>query len=115
MADAQQEPEWFTTTPAKAMPKAIANAGITTQDVDFFEINEAFSVVALANMKDMGITHKQTNVFGGAVSIGHPIGCSGARITITLLSVLQQKGGRYGCAGICNGGGGASAIVIEKL
>ena len=115
MADAQQAPEWFTTTPAKAMPKAIAQAGLQISDVDYFEINEAFSVVALANMKDLNITHEQTNVYGGAVSIGHPIGCSGARILITLLSVLQQKEGRYGCAGICNGGGGASAVVIEKL
>lgn len=114
-ADAQQAPEWFTTTPSKAMPKAIQNAGLTTGDIDFFEINEAFSVVALANMKDMGITHEQTNVFGGAVAIGHPIGCSGARIVITLLSVLEHKNARYGCASICNGGGGASAMVIERL
>ena len=91
MADAQQAPEWFTTTPAKAMPKAIAQAGLQISDVDYFEINEAFSVVALANMKDLNITHEQTNVYGGAVSIGHPIGCSGARILITLLSVLQQR------------------------
>jgi acetyl-CoA C-acetyltransferase len=114
-ADAQQTPEWFTTAPGKAMPKAIEQAGLTTTDIDYFEINEAFSVVALANMKDLNITHEQTNVFGGAVAIGHPIGCSGARIIITLLSVLEQKGGRYGCAGICNGGGGASAMVVEKL
>lgn len=114
-ADAQQTPEWFTTAPAKAMPKAIEQAGLKVSDIDYFEINEAFSVVALANMKDLNITHEQTNVFGGAVSIGHPIGCSGARIVITLLSVLEQKGGKYGCAGICNGGGGASAMVVEKL
>lgn len=114
-ADAQQTPEWFTTAPAKAMPKAIEQAGLKVSDIDYFEINEAFSVVALANMKDLGITHEQTNVFGGAVSIGHPIGCSGARIVITLLSVLEQKGGKYGCAGICNGGGGASAMVVEKM
>jgi acetyl-CoA C-acetyltransferase len=114
-ADAQQAPEWFTTTPSKAMPKAIHQAGLTTADIDFFEINEAFSVVALANMKDMGITHEQTNVFGGAVAVGHPIGCSGARIVITLLSVLEHKNARFGCASICNGGGGASAMVIERL
>lgn len=114
-ADAQQAPEWFTTTPAKAMPKAIAAAGLQVSDIDYFEINEAFSVVALANMKDMGISHDKTNIYGGAVSIGHPIGCSGARITITLLSALINNNARYGCAGICNGGGGASAIVIERL
>lgn len=114
-ADAQQAPEWFTTTPAKAMPKAIAAAGLQVSDIDYFEINEAFSVVALANMKDLGITHDKTNIYGGAVSIGHPIGCSGARITITLLSALINNNARYGCAGICNGGGGASAIVIERM
>lgn len=114
-ADAQQTPEWFTTTPAKAMPKAIAAAGLQISDIDLFEINEAFSVVALANMKDLGISHDKTNIYGGAVSIGHPIGCSGARITITLLSALINTNSRYGCAGICNGGGGASAIVIERL
>ncbi len=114
-ADAQQAPEWFTTTPAKAMPKAIAAAGLQVSDIDYFEINEAFSVVALANMKDLGISHDKTNIYGGAVSIGHPIGCSGARITITLLSALINNNARYGCAGICNGGGGASAIVIERL
>jgi len=114
-ADAQQAPEWFTTTPAKAMPKAIAAAGLQISDIAYFEINEAFSVVALANMKDLGISHDKTNIYGGAVSIGHPIGCSGARITITLLSALINNNARYGCAGICNGGGGASAIVIERL
>lgn len=114
-ADAQQSPEWFTTAPAKAIPLAIQRAGLTISDIDYFEINEAFSVVALANMKDLGITHAQTNVFGGAVAIGHPLGSSGSRIVITLLSVLKQKGGKYGCAGICNGGGGASAMVIEAL
>ncbi|MEZ5013440.1 MAG: acetyl-CoA C-acyltransferase [Chitinophagales bacterium] len=114
-ADAQQAPEWFTTTPGIAMPKAIENAGLTIGDMDFFEINEAFSVVALANMKDLGISHDKTNIYGGAVSIGHPIGCSGARITITLLSALINEGGKYGCAGICNGGGGASAIVLERV
>jgi len=114
-ADAQQTPEWFTTTPAKAMPKAIAAAGLTIGDIDYFEINEAFAVVALANMKELGISHDKTNIYGGGVSIGHPIGSSGARITITLLSALQNNNARYGCAGICNGGGGASAIVIERM
>ncbi len=114
-ADAQQAPEWFTTAPAKAMPLAIERAGLKISDIEYFEINEAFSVVALANMKELGIAHAQTNVFGGAVSLGHPLGSSGARIVITLLSVLKQKGARYGCAGICNGGGGASAMVIEAI
>lgn len=114
-ADAQQAPEWFTTTPAKAMPKAIQAAGLQVSDIDIFEINEAFSVVALANMRDLNISHDKTNIYGGAVSLGHPIGCSGARITITMLSALINTNGRYGCAGICNGGGGASAIVIERL
>lgn len=114
-ADAQQSPEWFTTAPSKAMPLAIERAGLKISDIDFFEINEAFSVVALANMKELGITHAQTNVFGGAVAIGHPLGSSGARIVMTLLSVLKHKGARYGCAGICNGGGGASAMVIESV
>lgn len=114
-ADAQQAPEWFTTTPAKAMPKAIAAAGLQISDIDFFEINEAFSVVALANMKELNISHQKTNIYGGGVSIGHPIGSSGARITITLLSALMNNNARYGCAGICNGGGGASAIVIERM
>ena len=114
-ADAQQAPEWFTTTPAKAMPKAIKNAGLEISDIDYFEINEAFAVVALANMKDLGIRHDRTNIYGGGVSIGHPVGSSGARITITLLSALQNNNAKYGCAGICNGGGGASAIVIERM
>jgi acetyl-CoA C-acetyltransferase len=114
-ADAAQAPEWFTTTPAKAMPKAMDKAGVKADEVDAFEINEAFSVVSLANMKELGISHDKTNVFGGAVSIGHPIGCSGARIVITLTSVLKQRGGKIGCAGICNGGGGASAMVLEMV
>lgn len=114
-ADASQDPEWFTTTPSKAMPKAIDKAGLTIDNIDFFEINEAFSVVALANIKELGIEHAKTNVYGGAVSMGHPVGVSGARILITLLSVLQNEGGKIGCAGICNGGGGASAMVIEKV
>lgn len=114
-ADASQDPEWFTTTPSKAIPKALQRAGKTLEDVDFFEINEAFAVVALANMKEMNIAHDKINVFGGAVSLGHPIGNSGCRIICTLISVLNQKGGKIGAAGICNGGGGASAVVIEKV
>lgn len=114
-ADASQEPEWFTTTPSKAIPKALNKAGLKIEDVDFFEINEAFSVVALANMKEMNIAHDKVNVFGGAVALGHPIGNSGCRIVGTLISVLKQKNGKIGAAGICNGGGGASAIVVEKM
>ncbi len=114
-ADASQEPEWFTTTPSKAIPKALKKANINIEDVDFFEINEAFSVVALANMKEMNIAHDKINVFGGAVALGHPIGSSGCRIVATLISVLNHKGGKLGAAGICNGGGGASAIVVEKV
>lgn len=114
-ADASQEPEWFTTTPSKAIPKALQKANIKIEDVDFFEINEAFSVVALANMKEMEISHDKINVFGGAVALGHPIGNSGCRIVGTLISVLKHKNGKIGAAGICNGGGGASAIVIEKV
>ena len=114
-ADASQDPEWFTTTPSKAIPKALKKANINIEDVDFFEINEAFSVVALANMKEMNIAHEKINVFGGAVALGHPIGSSGCRIVVTLISVLNNKGGKIGAAGICNGGGGASAIVVEKV
>lgn len=114
-ADAQQAPEWFTTAPAKALPRAVEKAGLKMSDVDFFEINEAFSVVALANNREMGLNPANVNVFGGAVSIGHPLGCSGARIIVTLLNVLAQKQASIGAAGICNGGGGASAIVIERL
>ncbi len=114
-ADASQAPEWFTTTPAKAMPKAVEKAGLSMEEVEYFEINEAFSVVALANIREMKLDPERVNVFGGAVSMGHPIGNSGARIVLTLLSVLKQKGARIGCAGICNGGGGASAVVIERL
>lgn len=114
-ADAQQAPEYFTTAPAQAIPRALANAGLSVADVDFFEINEAFSVVALANNQLLGITDKNVNINGGAVALGHPLGASGARIVVTLLSVLQQENGKIGVAGICNGGGGASAIVIEKL
>lgn len=113
-ADAAQEPEWFTTAPAKALPKALANADLSLADVDFFEFNEAFSVVGLANMKILGLNDKNVNVNGGAVSLGHPLGCSGARIIITLLSVLKQNNAKTGAAAICNGGGGASAIIIER-
>ncbi len=114
-ADASQEPEWFTTTPSKAIPKALHKANLKVEDVDFFEINEAFSVVALANMKEMNIAHEKINVFGGAVALGHPIGNSGCRIVATLITILNTKGGKLGAAGICNGGGGASAIVVEKV
>jgi len=114
-ADAAQDLLWFTTAPALAIPKAIKNAGISERDVDFYEINEAFSAVALANQKQLNLDNDKLNVFGGAVSLGHPLGASGARIITTLHSVLSQKGGKIGVAGICNGGGGASAIVIEKI
>ena len=113
--DAAREPERFTTAPALAIPKAIAHAGLTAADVDFYEINEAFSVVALANMKLLGLAADKVNVFGGSVAIGHPLGCSGARIVTTLTTVLREKSAKIGVAGICNGGGGASAIVIENL
>lgn len=114
-ADAQQAPEWFTTAPAKALPRAVEKAGLKMSDVEYFEINEAFSVVALANNREMKLDGSKVNVLGGAVSIGHPLGCSGARIIVTLLNVLEQKNARIGAAGICNGGGGASAIVIERI
>ncbi len=113
-ADAAQEPEWFTTTPSKALPKAISKAGIEMSDVDYFEFNEAFAVVGLANMKILGLDDSNVNVNGGAVSLGHPLGCSGVRIIITLLNVLEQNDGKIGAAAICNGGGGASAIIIER-
>jgi len=113
-ADAAQEPKWFTTAPAKALPKAIAKAGISLDDVDYFELNEAFAVVGLANMKILNLNDANVNVNGGAVSLGHPLGCSGVRILITLLSVLEQNNGKIGAAAICNGGGGASAMVIER-
>lgn len=113
-ADAAQEPKWFTTAPAKALPKALAKAGISIADVDYFEFNEAFSVVGLANMKILGLTDSNVNVNGGAVSLGHPLGCSGARILITLIHVLKQNNAKIGAAAICNGGGGASAIIIER-
>ena len=114
-ADAQQAPEWFTTSPAKAIPLALKMAGKTLEDVDFFEINEAFSVVAIANNNLLKIDPEKVNIYGGAVSLGHPLGSSGSRIIVTLCSILKQEGGKIGVAGICNGGGGASAIVIENL
>ncbi|MBL7682177.1 MAG: acetyl-CoA C-acyltransferase [Flavipsychrobacter sp.] len=114
-ADAEQAPEWFTTTPSIAVPKAVAKAGLKMEDINYFELNEAFSVVGIANMQKMNLKPEQVNVNGGAVSLGHPLGASGARIIVTLLSVLNQNGGKYGAAGICNGGGGASAVVIEKM
>ncbi len=114
-ADAAHEPKWFTTAPAKALPKALAKANITINDVDFFELNEAFSVVGLANMKILGLSKEKVNVNGGAVSLGHPLGVSGARIVIALTSILAQNNAKIGAAAICNGGGGASAIVIEKI
>lgn len=114
-ADAAHDPKWFTTAPAKALPKAIAKAGIDIKDVDYFEFNEAFSVVGLANMKILGLDDSKVNVNGGAVSLGHPLGCSGARILITLLNVLKQNNAKIGAAAICNGGGGASAMVIERI
>ena len=113
-ADAAQEPKWFTTAPAKALPKAISKAGISIDDIDFFEFNEAFSVVGLANMKILGLNDSNVNVNGGAVSLGHPLGCSGARILVTLINVLEQNDAKLGAAAICNGGGGASAMVLER-
>ena len=113
-ADAAQEPKWFTTAPAKALPKALNKVGISISDVDYFEFNEAFSVVGLANAKILGLDNNKVNVNGGAVSLGHPLGCSGARIIVTLINVLEQNNAKIGAAAICNGGGGASAIVIER-
>ncbi|QNL20748.1 acetyl-CoA C-acyltransferase [Hyphobacterium sp. CCMP332] len=114
-ADAAQAPEWFTTAPSKALPKAIDKAGLKFSDIDFYEINEAFSVVAIANNQEMKLNPAKVNVHGGAVSLGHPLGNSGSRILITLIGVLQQHGGKIGAAGICNGGGGASALVLELM
>jgi len=114
-ADAAQDPKWFTTAPAKALPKALEKAGISQKEVDYFELNEAFSVVGLANIKLLGLNPNRVNVNGGAVSLGHPLGMSGARIVIALTSILEQKNAKIGAAGICNGGGGASAIVIERM
>lgn len=113
-ADAEQAPEWFTTAPAIALPAALGKAGLDPSQIDYWEINEAFSVVALENMKLLALDASTVNVFGGAVSLGHPLGCSGARILVTLLNVLNQKQARFGAAGICNGGGGASALVVER-
>lgn len=113
-ADAAREPEWFTVAPAKALPKALDKANISIDDVDYFEFNEAFSVVGLANMKLLNLNDSKVNVNGGAVSLGHPLGCSGARIVVTLLNVLKQNNGKIGAAAICNGGGGASALILER-
>lgn len=114
-ADAAQDPIWFTTAPSLAIPKAIQNAGLKASDIDFYEINEAFSVVAIANNRKLNLDPTKVNVLGGAVALGHPLGCSGARIITTLTNVLNQQEGNFGVAGICNGGGGASAIVIERM
>lgn len=114
-ADAEQAPEWFTTTPSVAIPRAVEKAGLKMGDIGFYEINEAFSVVSLANMRLLQLDAAKVNVNGGAVSLGHPLGCSGARILVTLINVLKQNGARYGAAGICNGGGGASAMVLENI
>jgi acetyl-CoA C-acetyltransferase len=114
-ADAAQEPKWFTTAPAKALPIALEKAGLSINDIDYFEFNEAFAVVGLANAKILGLANEKVNINGGAVSLGHPLGCSGARIVVTLINVLEQNNAKYGAAAICNGGGGASAIVIERI
>lgn len=114
-ADAAQAPEWFTTAPSKALPKALNKAGLTNDDIDFWELNQAFSVVGLANIKELGLDPAKVDVNGGAVSLGHPLGNSGSRIIVTLINVLKQNNGKYGAAGICNGGGGASAMVIEAV
>lgn len=114
-ADAEQAPEWFTTTPAVAVPKAVQKAGLSMEEIEYFELNEAFAVVGIENTRRMKLRPDQVNVNGGAVSLGHPLGASGARILVTLTNVLQQKGAKYGAAGICNGGGGASAMVLERM
>ncbi len=114
-ADAAQDPEWFTTAPAKALPIALKKAKMELSEIDYFEFNEAFSVVGLANNKILGLDAAKVNVNGGAVSLGHPLGSSGSRIIVTLINVLKQNGGKFGAAAICNGGGGASAIVIENM
>lgn len=114
-ADAEQAPEWFTTTPSLAVPKAVAKAGLQMNNIDYWELNEAFSVVGIENTKRMNLDPAKVNVNGGAVSLGHPLGASGARIIVTLINVLKQNNGKYGAAGICNGGGGASAMVIEAV
>lgn len=114
-ADAEQAPEWFTTTPSVALPKAVEKAGLKVSDINYFELNEAFAVVGLANMKLMNLDASKVNVNGGAVSLGHPLGCSGARVIVTLINVLKQNNAKYGAAAICNGGGGASSMVIENM
>lgn len=114
-ADAEQAPEWFTTTPSKALPRAVAKAGLKMEEIEYVELNEAFSVVGIANIREMKLDPARVNVNGGAVSLGHPLGCSGARIMVTLIHILKQNNARYGAAGICNGGGGASAMVIERI
>ena len=114
-ADAAQAPEWFTTTPSIAIPKALKQAGLSLKEIDFFEINEAYASVILSNQQILDLDLRKVNVYGGAVAMGHPIGASGARIITTLISVLKQEGGKYGVAAICNGGGGASAIVLENI
>jgi len=114
-ADAEQAPEWFTTTPSLALPKAVEKAGLQMKNIDYVELNEAFSVVGIVNTQKMNLNPARVNVNGGAVSIGHPLGCSGARILVTLIHILKQNKGRYGAAGICNGGGGASAMIIENV
>jgi acetyl-CoA C-acetyltransferase len=113
-ADAEQAPEWFTTSPSLAMPKAVAKAGLTMDQIDYVELNEAFAVVSLVNNQKMNLNPEKVNIYGGAVSMGHPLGSSGSRILVTLINVLNQNNGKYGAVGICNGGGGASSIVIEK-
>jgi acetyl-CoA C-acetyltransferase len=114
-ADAEQAPEWFTTTPSLALPKAVNKAGLELSDIDYFELNEAFSVVVIVNTQKMDLDPAKVNVNGGAVALGHPLGCSGARIIVTLINVLKQNNAKAGAAGICNGGGGASAMVIERM
>ena len=113
-ADAEQEPTWFTTTPSIAVPKAVERAGLKLTDLDYIELNEAFSVVGIVNTKKMNLDPARVNVNGGAVSLGHPLGCSGARIVVSLIHILKQNNGQIGAAGICNGGGGASAMVVEN-
>src|SRR5690606_29080741 len=113
--DASHEPEWFTTAPSKAVPIALKKANLSINDIDYWELNQAFSVVGLANIKELGLNPEKVDVNGGAVSLGHPLGNSGSRIVVTLINVLKQNNGKFGAAGICNGGGGASAIVIENV
>jgi acetyl-CoA C-acetyltransferase len=114
-ADAEQAPEWFTTSPSLAVPKAVQKAGLKMEQIDYWELNEAFAVVGIENTKRMNLDPANVNVYGGAVALGHPLGCSGARIIVTLINILNQRNAQYGAAGICNGGGGASAMVIERL